>query len=156
MALAYLTDERLAEIKTEIAHDLWPPVADIAALVEEVQASRASQEWSHGAMRNRWYVESPDRPVKSRMYLIGEDEVINLDQVSYAIRHQDRITLWLTGVVEEFTFYDQQYTVGEIGALWKAIKDAPPAEEGGRGPWQGAGHGIGAPLAASGGSFPEG
>lgn len=119
----YLTDERLSEIKTELEHDLWPPVADIAALVEEVQATREAQGQAHGAMRGR-------------MYLIGENQVMSLDQIVYAYRDQGRISVRLAGIEEDFTFYDQQFSAGSIDALWEAIKDAPPAEEGVRGMWQ--------------------
>lgn len=100
----YLTDARLAEIKA----DLWPPSADIAALVEEVQTTRALlQKQPHGTMRNR------------RMYLIGQDRVINLDQIIYACRYQDRLVIWLAGIAEKFTFYDQQL---DLDALWEAVK----------------------------------
>lgn len=104
---AQLTNCRLDEISLELRHDLWPPVADIEALVEEVKALRAAQR--HGAMRNR-------------MYPIGEDQVVDLDQVVYAHRYKDRLSVWLAGVEGDFVLYDQQFTAGVIDVLWDAIK----------------------------------
>lgn len=39
----YLTDERLAEIRIELAHDLWPSRKDSLAMVEELQERRRQE-----------------------------------------------------------------------------------------------------------------
>lgn len=40
-----LTDERLAEMRCELEHDLWPSVVDLLALVKAVEVKRVV--WDH-------------------------------------------------------------------------------------------------------------
>ena len=70
-------------------------------------------------------------PEEIAMYEISGNQIINLAQVIYAKRYEDRISIWFSGIREEFTFYDAEITREGIVALWQKLRTYQKQRPGG-------------------------